>query len=325
MPSCPAWQALSRCNSLLRRRAPTVKAAERKWKAEAVSTASLTELLDRDGIILAPGVFDGFSARLADRAGFDALYMTGYGVSASRYGLPDAGLVGLGEMVDALRMIRSVTTKPIIADADTGYGGLLNVRHTVRQYEAAGASAIQIEDQDFPKKCGHTLGRRLIGADEMVAKVTVAVEARQNADTLIIARTDARTEFGLEEAIARARAYHAAGADILFVESPESEQELETIGRALDAPLLANMVGSGGRTPELPASKLHALGFKIAIYPGIGFGAALPAMEGAFAHLRQAGEIPKNGPQPITGAHKLVGFPEIWALEKDWDKRFREE
>jgi 2-methylisocitrate lyase-like PEP mutase family enzyme len=195
-----------------------------------VSTASLTELLDRDGIILAPGVFDGFSARLADRAGFDALYMTGYGVSASRYGLPDAGLVGLGEMVDALRMIRSVTTKPIIADADTGYGGLLNVRHTVRQYEAAGASAIQIEDQDFPKKCGHTLGRRLIGADEMVAKVTVAVEARQNADTLIIARTDARTEFGLEEAIARARAYHAAGADILFVESPESEQELETIG-----------------------------------------------------------------------------------------------
>lgn len=288
-----------------------------------MSVTNLAQLLARDEIILAPGVFDGFSARIADRAGFDALYMTGYGVSASRYGLPDAGLVGLGEMVDALRMIRSVTSKPIIADADTGYGGLLNVRHTVRQYEAAGASAIQIEDQDFPKKCGHTLGRRLIAADEMVAKVSVAVDARQSADTLIIARTDARTEFGLEEAIARARAYQAAGADILFVESPESEQELEAIGRALDAPLLANMVGKGGRTPELSAERLHTLGFKIAIYPGIGFGAAIAAMEGAFAHLQQNGMMPQDGPEPITGAHKLVGFPEIWALEKDWDTRFR--
>lgn len=288
-----------------------------------MSTASLRELLNRDAMILAPGVFDGFSARLAERTGFDALYMTGYGVSASRYGLPDAGLIGLSEMVDALRMIRSVTTKPIIADADTGYGGLLNVRHTVRQYEAAGASAIQIEDQDFPKKCGHTLGRRLIPTEDMVAKVTVAAEARQNAETLIIARTDARTEFGLQEAIARARAYHAAGADILFVESPESEDELETIGRALDAPLLANMVGRGGRTPELSASRLHALGFRIAIYPGIGFGAALAAMEAAFAHLRQEGAMPQDSPEPLTGAHKLVGFPEIWGLEKDWDSRFR--
>lgn len=288
-----------------------------------MSTTSLRDLLNRDVMILAPGVYDGFSARLAEQAGFDALYMTGYGVSASRYGLPDAGLVGLGEMVDALRMIRSVTTKPIIADADTGYGGLLNVRHTVRQYETAGASAIQIEDQDFPKKCGHTLGRRLIPTEDMVAKVTVAAESRQNPETLIIARTDARTEFGLEEAITRARAYHAAGADILFVESPESEDELETIGRALDAPLLANMVGSGGRTPELPADRLRALGFKVAIYPGIGFGAALAAMQTAFTHLRQAGAMPQDSPEPLTGAHKLVGFPEIWVLEKDWDSRFR--
>ncbi len=283
---------------------------------------SLRQMLNEKRFIIAPGVFDGFSAMLANRAGFDALYMTGYGVSASRYGLPDAGLTTLSDMLAALQIIRPLTDLPIIADADTGYGGLLNVRHTVRRYEAAGANAIQIEDQEIPKKCGHTLGRRVIPVSDMVAKVRVAVEARLSPETLIVARTDARTAHGLDEAIARAQAYAMAGADILFVESPESEAEMIRIGREVNAPLLANMVPKGARTPELPAARLQELGFDMAIYPGVGFGAALGAMEQAYAYLRQNGVTDENGPPSLTGAHILTGFPEVWALEKDWDTRF---
>lgn len=283
---------------------------------------SLRQMLDEKRFIAAPGVFDGFSAMLANRAGFDALYMTGYGVSASRYGLPDAGLTTLTDMLEALQIICSLTDLPVIADADTGYGGLLNVRHTVRRYEAAGASAIQLEDQEIPKKCGHTLGRRVIPMADMVAKVNVAVEARRSAGTLIIARTDARTAHGLDDAIARAQAYAAAGADILFVESPESEAELARIGREVSAPLLANMVPKGARTPELPAAMLQQLGFDIAIYPGVGFGAALGAMEQAYAYLRQNGVTDGNGLAPLTSVHTLTGFPEVWELEKDWGSRF---
>ncbi len=283
---------------------------------------SLRQMLNEKRFIIAPGVFDGFSAMLANRAGFDAVYMTGYGVSASRYGLPDAGLTTLTDMLGALQIIRPLTNKPIIADADTGYGGLLNVRHTVRRYEAAGASAIQIEDQEIPKKCGHTLGRRVIPMADMVAKVQVAVEARLSPETLIIARTDARTGHGLDEAIARAQAYARAGADILFVESPESEAELARIGREIDAPLVANMVPKGARTPEIPAARLQELGFDMAIYPGVGFGAALGAMEKAYAYLRQNGVSDDNGPTSLTSTHTLTGFPEVWELEKDWDARF---
>jgi 2-methylisocitrate lyase-like PEP mutase family enzyme len=279
-------------------------------------------MLGEKRFIIAPGVFDGFSAMLAHRTGFDALYMTGYGVSASRYGLPDAGLTTLTDMLAALQTIRLLTDRPIIADADTGYGGLLNVRHTVRRYEAAGANAIQIEDQEIPKKCGHTLGRRVIPMSEMVAKVHVAVEARLSSDTLIIARTDARTAHGLDEAITRAQAYAKAGADILFVESPESEAEMIRIGQEIEAPLVANMVPKGARTPELPAARLQELGFDMAIYPGVGFGAALGAMEKAYAYLKQNGMSDADGPTPLTGAHALTGFPEVWALEKDWDTRF---
>jgi 2,3-dimethylmalate lyase len=287
-----------------------------------MAVKSLKQMLDAKQFIIAPGVFDGFSTMLAHRAGFDALYMTGYGVSASRYGLPDAGLVTLSDMLGALQIIRSLTDRPIIADADTGYGGLLNVRHTVRRYEAEGASAIQIEDQEMPKKCGHTLGRRVIPMEEMAAKVQVAAEARRSADTLIIARTDARTALGLDEAIRRAVAYARAGADILFVESPESEDELARIGQEVDAPLLANMTPKGARTPELPASRLQQLGFSVAIYPGVGFGPALGAMESAYLHLRRHGATDDQGAVSLVGAHHLTGFPEVWALEKEWNARF---
>jgi 2-methylisocitrate lyase-like PEP mutase family enzyme len=272
--------------------------------------------------VVAPGVFDLISAKIADRMGFDALYMTGYGTTASHLGLPDAGLASYTDMVARVRQICEATETPVVADADTGYGGLLNVRHTVRGYEAAGAQGVQIEDQEMPKKCGHTLGRRVVSLDDMVLKVRVAVEARRRDDTLIVARTDARTTLGLDEALRRAEAYAEAGADVIFVESPESEEEMAKIGRAIDKPLLANMVG-GGRTPVLPAEKLKTLGYEMAIYPGLGFSAAAEAMRRAYDFLLKHGssinlDVPS---MPIGEMHELMGFPEIWDFEKRWNQQ----
>ena len=208
-------------------------------------------------VIAAPGVYDMVSLRMASGMGFDALYMTGYGTVASHLGLPDAGLASYADMVGRVELMARAAEAPLIADGDTGYGGLLNVRHTVRGYERAGAAAIQLEDQEFPKKCGHTPDRRVIAASDMARKIAVAAEARESPDFLIIARTDARSSLGLPEAIRRARAYAQAGADILFVESPESEEEMLEIGRELgDCPLIANMV-EGGRTPVLSAGAVR--------------------------------------------------------------------
>jgi 2-methylisocitrate lyase-like PEP mutase family enzyme len=213
----------------------------------------------------------------------------------------------------------------VIADADTGYGGLLNVRHTVLGYEAAGVSGIQLEDQEMPKKCGHTPGRRVIPAEEMVLKLRVAAEARRSPDFLLVARTDARTTLGLEEAIRRGRMYAEAGADIVFIESPESEAEMAEIGRAIRRPLLANMV-EGGRTPILPARRLEELGYAIAIYPVLGFLAAAAALERAYAHLKAQGD--SNG-LPATESYgfgrvcELMGFPEVWEFERQWAQESR--
>ena len=216
----------------------------------------------REGrFVVAPGVFDLISAKIADGLGFDALYATGFGTVASNLGVADVGIATYSDMVSRFgQMAQSVKT-PLIADADTGYGGLLNVRQTVRGYEAAGVTAIQIEDQELPKKCGHTPGRRVIPAEEMMLKIEVAIESRQSEDFLVIARTDARTSLGLDEAIRRGQLYAKAGADIVFVESPESEDELRRIGEAIDAPLLANMV-EGGRTPIVPAATARGARFR---------------------------------------------------------------
>lgn len=216
-------------------------------------------------LLMAPGVFDCLTARLAECAGFSALYMTGSGVSISRLGAPDVALLSFAEILDQAKRIADVTRLPVIADADTGYGGPLNVVRTVREMERAGIAAVQIEDQDWPKRCGHELGRRLVSRQEMVGRVKAAVDARVDPDLLIIARTDARTTDGLAEALDRAEAYREAGADILFVESPESEEEMRQV-TALKAPTLANQV-EGGRTPMLPRDVLQALGFGLAIYP----------------------------------------------------------
>lgn len=279
--------------------------------------AKLRNLIAKGEFILAPGIYDGISARVADRMSFPALYMTGYGATASMLGLPDAGLATYSDMVGRAEMICSVVDTPLIADADTGYGGLLNVRRTIRGYEAAGVAAIQIEDQEMPKKCGHTPGRRVVPAEEMVLKIKVATEARRHAETLIVARTDARTGHGLDEALRRAQLYDEAGADVIFVESPESEAELERIGREVSKPLLANMV-EFGKTPRVEVDRLKQWGFDLAIYPGLGFSVAAEAMRLAWEHLKGRGT--SNGvevPQ-YRGMHELMGFSEVWDFEKRW-------
>ena len=281
------------------------------------TATALRKRLTQPGLVVAPGIYDMISARIADRMGFSALYMTGFGVVASHLGLPDAGLATYTDMVGRVSQICGGTRTPLIADADTGYGGLLNVAHTVRGYIQAGAAAVQLEDQEFPKKCGHTPGRRVIPAADMVKKIRVAVEARGGDDILIVARTDARTAHGLDEALRRAEAYAKAGADILFVESPESEAEMEKICARFDIPLLANMV-EGGRTPVLPAARLEALGYRIAIFPAAGFLAAGAALESIYRTLRDEGSS-VNARAPLYEFGKftqLMGFEDVWAFDR---------
>ena len=272
-------------------------------------------------LTVAPGVFDLISAKVADRAGFDALYMTGYGIAASHMGLPDAGLASYADMLGRAARICEAIRTPLIADADTGFGGLLNVRHTVRGYEAAGVAAIQIEDQEFPKKCGHAPGRRVVPLGDMLRKIEVAAEARESDDFLVIARTDSRSSLGLDEAIRRGRAFSKAGADVVFIEAPESEEEFERIGREIDAPLLANMV-EGGFSPVLPAEVLARLGFAIAIYPGTGFLTTAKTLADVYGHLRRNGSSIGLAAESfsIGEMHELMGFEEIWEFEKRWGR-----
>ena len=282
-----------------------------------MANAALRHRLAARKLLVAPGVHDLVSLRLADTFGFEALYMTGFGTVASHLGLPDAGLATYSDMVGRVKQMASMASAPLIADADTGYGGLLNVRHTVRGYEEAGASAIQLEDQEFPKKCGHTPGRRVIPTQDMVKKIRVAVEARRSQDFLVIARTDARTSLGLDEALRRAEAYAEAGADILFVESPESVEEMRLIGERFDLPLLANMVEKG-RTPVLSRAELESIGYRLAIFPVTALLAAVKAMAGAYGHIKHSGSS-KDAPVPLADfadLTRLMGFEDVWDFEK---------
>ena len=281
--------------------------------------AALARRVRARNLVIAPGVFDMISAKVADLAGFDALYMTGYGIAASHMGLPDAGLVSYSDMLGRAARICEAVRTPLIADADTGFGGLLNVRHTVRGYEAAGVAAIQIEDQEFPKKCGHAPGRRVVPLDDMLRKVEVAVEARDSDDFLVIARTDSRSSLGLDEAIRRGQGFAKAGADVVFVEAPESEEEFARIGREVDAPLLANMV-EGGFSPVLPAETLERLGFAIAIYPGTGFLATAKTLEHVYGHLKTNGSSATLETESfsIGEMHELMGFEDVWDFERRW-------
>ncbi len=279
--------------------------------------SSLKTRLSQPGLVSAPGVFDMISAKIADRMGFDALYMTGYGAVASHLGLPDAGLATYSDMVGRAGAMAQGCKTPLIADGDTGYGGLLNVQHTVRGYERAGVAGIQLEDQETPKKCGHTPGRRVVETDEMVKKINVAVETRDSDDFLIVARTDARTTLGIDEAMRRLEAYDKAGADVLFLESPETIEEMARIGQSFDKPLIANMV-EGGRTPILSREQLEELGFSLAIFPASGFLAAAAALEDVYSTIATEGStnnIQKNL-FPFEEFSKLMGFQEVWDFEK---------
>jgi 2-methylisocitrate lyase-like PEP mutase family enzyme len=268
----------------------------------------LREQLDGDGLIIAPGVFDGISAHLVARSGFSAAYLTGAGIAASGFGLPDIGLVTQTEMTERARVITGVLGDvPLIADADTGYGAPLNVVRTVREYERAGVAAIQLEDQAFPKRCGHLPDKELISTEEFLAKLNAALDAR--ADALIVARTDARAPLGLDAAIERANQYAAAGADVIFFEAPQSTEEIERVATEVkDVPLLINMV-QGGLTPGTSAARLEELGFRIAIHPGVALGAAALAMLEPLAALRGTvtGGRPPESP---AGFFELLGLTE---------------
>lgn len=277
----------------------------------------LRQRLSEPGLIVAPGIFEMISARLADRLGFDTLYMTGYGTVASYLGLPDAGLASYTDMVNRVAAFAQGTQTPLIADGDTGYGGLLNVAHTIRGYETAGATGIQLEDQEFPKKCGHTPGRRVIDAQDMVRKIKVAVETRTDPDFLIIARTDARTTLGIDEALRRAQAYSDAGADILFVESPESPEEMARIASTFAKPTLINIV-EGGRTPLFTKTELEQMGFKMAIYPGSAFLAMGRALEDVYKTLKDNGDTTSITDRlyNFEDFSRLMGFQAVWDFDR---------
>jgi len=286
---------------------------------QSKSATLAAKLRDGSEFIVAPGVYDMISAKMADRAGFHALYMTGSGTVASHLGLPDAGIATYTDMVSRAGRVAGGTQTPLIADADTGYGGLVNVRETVRGYEIAGVSAIQIEDQDFPKKCGHLTGHKLIPAEEMVSKIKVALDSRFSDDTLIIARTDARKAVGRDEAMRRSEMYVEAGADILFYEAPADVEEMRDIGARFgaDVPLLCNMV-NGGATPVMKPDELAALGYRIAIFPAAGFLATCHALNSVYGALKQHGDAEKGGVDlfPFGEFNDLMGFNDIIEFEE---------
>jgi len=284
------------------------------------ATTQLRQLLNSPGIIVAPGAYDGISARLIERQGFKAVYMTGAGTAASVLGQPDIGLTTLTEMTTHAAHIASCVSLPVIADADTGYGNALNVIRTVREYERAGVAAIHLEDQVFPKRCGHLAGKAVIPAKEFAEKIRAASENRTDPDFLIIARTDARAVNGLDDAIARARLYREAGADVIFVEAPTSREEIERIVREVEAPLLSNQV-PGGRTPAVTASELEKLGYKIVIFPAVGFMAAALAIEEALSKLKETGTDWHDG--PVLGPLEIfrrVGIEAWLDLERKYSK-----
>lgn len=271
------------------------------------------------GIVVAPGVYDMISARVADRMGFGALYMTGSGTVASHLGLPDAGIATYTDMVARAACIAGGAETPLIADADTGYGGVANVRQTVLGYERAGVAAVQIEDQALPKKCGHLSGHRLVEAGEMAAKVRVAVDCRRDADTLVVARTDAIKAAGVDEAMRRAEAYAEAGADVLFVEAPPDVDTMHAIVRRFaGVPLLANMV-HGGATPVLAPDELAEIGYRVAIYPAAGFLASSAALDAVYSALARTGAVGGERMFPFADFNELMGFGDVVALEERYD------
>jgi 2-methylisocitrate lyase-like PEP mutase family enzyme len=280
--------------------------------------ARLRALLRDNRCIVAPGVADALAARLVALEGFEAIYMTGFGTSLTRLGMPDVGLLTATEMVDNASRIADASGLPLVADADTGYGNPINVRRTIRDYEKAGVAGVHIEDQTWPKRCGHLAGKRVIPTAEMVAKIKAACDARHDADFMIISRTDAIAVEGLETALERGERYREAGADMLFIEAPVGRAEVERVARHFTGvPLLYNMAASG-KTPDLPADELGRLGFRLAIYPNWLILAAIPAMQHLLRELKSSGGIGDLRQKVATFKQftDIAGLPEIQQLEE---------
>ena len=281
---------------------------------------NLRTRLARKPIVVAPGVFDALTAHLAERAGFSTLYVSGAAIAYTRLGRPDIGLVSMSEVVDTTAMIRDRVGASLVVDADTGYGNALNVSRTVRLFERAGANAIQLEDQAFPKRCGHLDNKALVPAEEMVGKIKAALDARHSRETLVIARTDAVAVEGFEHAIARAASYRDAGADILFVEAP-TRAELQRIPLAVNGvPLMANMV-EGGKTPPLPAADLQALGFSLVIFPGGIVRALARTATEFYASLAALGTTEPFSERmyDFAALNDILGTPELIELGKKYE------
>jgi carboxyvinyl-carboxyphosphonate phosphorylmutase len=280
--------------------------------------ASLREQIeDNKKIIVLPGVFDALSARIAEQVGFDAMFQTGYGSAAALLGMPDYGLLNAGETVDNARRIVQAVNVPVLVDADTGYGNPLNVWRLVRDLQSLGAAGIFLEDQIWPKRCGHMTGKDVISTDNYIPKLKAALEARKNKDFIIVARTDARAPLGLEEAIKRGEAYRKAGADVIFVEAPRSIEELKKIANHIDAPLVANMIEEG-ITPNLSAKELLKMGYRIAVFPLSGLYAATFAIKEVFIELKKNGMTKRRRKMMVTfkDFNKFVDLQRYMALEK---------
>lgn len=274
----------------------------------------LRQLLQQPGLLVMPGCHDAISARLCERAGFPTAFMSGFAVSASRLGLPDTGLISVTELLEQGRNICSAVTIPIWGDGDTGFGNAMNIKRTVRDYARAGFACIMLEDQAAPKRCGHTRGKSVVGREEALLRIQAAVDARnEGADILIMARTDARATHGIEEAIARARQFHELGADINFLEAPESLEEMHQYCREVPGHKVANLIEKG-KTPIPPHDQLQRMGYKIAVYPLTLLNVSIQAMQHSLTALREGGRLPPALDfETLTSA---VGFPEYYEEER---------
>lgn len=290
-----------------------------------MSKPSLKAALERGEFVFAPGIHDMMAAVVSNKVGFDFVYASGFWMTASALGLPDAGIASYTQMLDRVATLCRTANASVIADADTGYGGLLNVHHTVRGYEEAGVVGIQIEDQEFPKKCGHTPFKRVVPTIDMVEKIKVAVEARRSPETLIIARTDARQPEGYEAALKRGLAYQEAGADIVFLEALESEEEMRDACKRVSKPMMANMA-DGGKTPIRTTDELKAFGYSMAIYPAVTGLAAAAAVENALNVLKTEGTSNSPNTKLFSFAefNSLIGFDEVWDFERRWAREPKE-
>jgi 2-methylisocitrate lyase-like PEP mutase family enzyme len=284
-----------------------------------ISRHQLREALSPGAAMLLPGVSNALAARIVADLGFEAAYVTGAGIANSFLGIPDNGQVTMTELVDHVAAIRDVFPGPLVVDADTGFGNAINMMRTIRALERAGADAIQIEDQVFPKRCGHFAGKEVIPAVEMIAKIKAAVDARWQDDVLIVARTDAIAVEGFEAAIARAAAYHEAGANVTFVEAPTSLEQIADIPRRLPFPQLINIV-LGGRTPEQPNERLKELGFAGVIYANVALQAAVKGMQAALGELQRRGHMGDAAEMVVDFAERqrLVGLDQLEALERKY-------